>query len=158
MQFFNRALFRALDSAKVLELIAKNAFLKATLELGSDQYTTNIRLNTSALPEKVALQMLMQKYLTQDNLTKSIQLELKSLNEVEHLTKSIQLELKSFKEVEHSTTLVLYEYLCYRSVHFRGVAGGGHKHKWPLPIMPDHYYTGPNALEKFIAKFNKIFI
>ena len=86
--------------------------------LGSDQYTTNIRLNTSALPEKIAHQMLMQKDLAQENLTKSIQLEFKSLHEIEHialemlkqkylaqenLTKSIQLELKSLKEVEHKS-------------------------------------------------------
>lgn len=131
---FNRALFRAIDSAKVLELNAKKAFLKANLKIGSDEYTANIRLNTSALPENVALKILMQKELRHENLTKSIQLEFKHELQMlmhkflgqEDLTKSIDSNLNLLKEVislytrtiyKHSTRLVyvnfIYEYDLY---------------------------------------------
>ena len=73
MYIYIRALFRALDSAKSLELNAKKAFLKANLQIGSEQYTTNIRLNASALPETTALQIIMHKLLWHENLTQSIQ-------------------------------------------------------------------------------------
>ena len=79
--------------AKLLELNAKKAVLKATFERGSDknEYITNIRLNTSVLPENVALQMLMQKILGHEDLTKLIKSE---LSRQKDLTESLQSELK----------------------------------------------------------------
>ena len=111
---YDRGLFRALDTAKTLELNEKKAFLKTNLEIGSEQYTTNIRLNASALPESTALQTIMHKLLLHDNLTKYIQsksLEQETLtkslqqmliqksSEQENRTKSIETELKLLNDV-----------------------------------------------------------
>lgn len=86
-KYFDSALFRVMDSAKALDLNAKKAFLKVALEIGSDLFTTNIRLNTSALPESTAHQIIMHKLLWHDNLTQSIQ---SKILEQETLAKSIQ--------------------------------------------------------------------